>query len=115
MTAGVAALAVAGGGAAIAATTLGSPQEESRAVIEDAARELGVTPTELSDALEEALENRVDEAVADGRLTEEQGEALKEKLESQEIPLTAASGSVATAGSVITALAISTRPRRTSG
>jgi hypothetical protein len=87
MTAGVAALAVAGGGAAIAATTLGSRQEESKAVIEDAARQLGVTPSELSDALKEALENRVDEAVAAGRLTDEQGEELKEKLESEEVPL----------------------------
>jgi hypothetical protein len=87
ITAGAAVLAVAGGGAAIAATTLGSREEQSKAVIEDAARELGVPPSELSDALKQALENRVDDAMAAGRLTEEQGEELKERIESQEYPL----------------------------
>ena len=72
MTVGAAALAVAGGGAAIAATTADSPQEESKAVVEDAAKQLGVTPGKLSSALKKALENRVDAAVAAGRLTKEQ-------------------------------------------
>jgi AraC-like DNA-binding protein len=86
LTAGAAILAVAGGGAALASTTLGSREEQSRAVIEDTARNLGVTPVELSDALKDALGNRVDEAVDAGRLTEEQGEELKERIESQDYP-----------------------------
>ena len=82
-----AALGVAGGGAAIAATDTWSPREESRAIIDDAAAELGVEPSALSDALENALENRVDEAVEAGRLTEEEGAALKERIRSGDAPL----------------------------
>ena len=83
----VAALAVAGGGAAVAATHVWSPQGESQAVINDAAKQLGVEPSELSDALEQALRNRVDQAVEDGRLTEEQADALKERIDSGDAPL----------------------------
>ena len=83
----VAAFAVAGGGAAVAATQVWSPQEESQAVIDDAAEQLGVEPSELSGALKEALKNRVDAAVEAGRLTEEQGDALKERIDSGDTPL----------------------------
>ncbi len=81
-----AALAVAGGGAAVAATQ-GSPGQESKAVIDDAAKQLGVDSAELADALEQALANRVDEAVAEGRLTQEQGAVLKARIQSGEYPL----------------------------
>lgn len=84
--AAVAALAVAGGGAAIAATKAWSPKEESQAVIDDAAKQLGVTPSALSNALKKALENRVDEAVANGLLTKEQGAELKNRIESNDVP-----------------------------
>jgi polyhydroxyalkanoate synthesis regulator phasin len=83
----VAALAVAGGGAAVAATQLGSPREESQAILNDAARQLGIEPSKLSDALKQALKNRVDAAVEAGRLTKEQGEALKARIEADESPL----------------------------
>jgi polyhydroxyalkanoate synthesis regulator phasin len=79
-------LAVAGGGAAIAATQL-SPQQESQAVLNDAAKQLGVSPSELSSALKSALEKRIDAAVADGRLTKEQGDELKQRVESGDFPL----------------------------
>jgi hypothetical protein len=79
-------LVVAGGGVAVGATQF-SPESESKAVIEDAAKQLGVEPEELSDALKQALENRLDEAVDDGRLTEEQAERLKERLEDEDFPL----------------------------
>ena len=87
MTVGAAALAVAGGAAAIAATTADSPQEESKAVVEDAAKQLGVTPGKLSSALKKALENRVDAAVAAGRLTKEQGDAIKARIEAEDYPM----------------------------
>jgi hypothetical protein len=87
LVAGAAALAVAGGGAAIAASKSGSPQEESKAVVDDAAKQLGITPAKLSSALKQALENRVDAAVAAGRLTKEQGDALKKRIESEEFPM----------------------------
>jgi len=84
----VAGLAVAGGGAAaVAATQTGSPQEESKAVVEDAAKQLGVQPSELSNALKQALKNRIDAAVSAGRLTEEQGKELKERVDAEEFPL----------------------------
>jgi hypothetical protein len=87
MSVGVAALAVAGGGAAIAATGIGTPQEESKAVVADAAKQLGVTPGELSRALKKALENRVDAAVAAGKLTKEQGDAIKARIEAEDYPM----------------------------
>ena len=83
----VAGLAVAGGGAAYAATQLGSPQQENQAVLNDAAKQLGVQPSALSAALKKALENRVDEAVAAGRLTKAQGNELKQRIESGDVPL----------------------------
>jgi polyhydroxyalkanoate synthesis regulator phasin len=86
-TCAVAAIAVAGGGVAIGATQLGSPKEESAAVVADAAKQLGIEPRKLGDALETALEDRVDAAVAAGQLTKEQGEALKQRIGSGEYPL----------------------------
>jgi polyhydroxyalkanoate synthesis regulator phasin len=81
----VSAIAVAG--AAIGATKVFSPKQESQAVIEDAAGQLGVTPQRLTDALKQALKNRVDEAVKDGRLTKEQGTKLKESIDAGKMPL----------------------------
>ena len=87
VAAGVAALAVAGGGAAIAASGSGSPQAESKAVIDDAAKQLGVESSELSSALKSALKKRVDAAVAAGRVTKEQGDAMKARIDADEFPL----------------------------
>src|SRR5213592_4245644 len=84
----VAALAVGGTGAGIAATQLrSSPSEESKAVVSDAAKQLGVQPDQLSSALKKALENQVDAAVAAGRITKAQGDALKQRIESNDFPL----------------------------
>lgn len=84
---GTAALAATvGAGGAIAATQL-NPKQESKAVLNDAAEQLGVEPSELSEALKDALANRVDAAVEAGRLTEEQGAELKERIESGDVPL----------------------------
>ena len=76
-----------GAAGAIAASDLFSPGEESKAVIDDAASQLGVEPSELSDALKQALKNRVDEAVEAGRLTEEQAKELKERIDADDYPL----------------------------
>jgi polyhydroxyalkanoate synthesis regulator phasin len=87
VAAGAAALAVVLGAAgAVAASGVLSPKEESQAVLEDAAERLGVEPSELSDALKEALKGRVDAAVDAGRLTEDQGKALKERIDSGDTP-----------------------------
>jgi len=82
-----AALAVAGGGAALAATQFGTRGQESQAVVDDAAKQLGISSGKLTDALRKALENRVDAAVAAGRLTKEQGDAMKARIESGAMPL----------------------------
>jgi hypothetical protein len=84
---GIAVAAVAGGGAAVAATRFDSPSADSQAVINDAAKQLGVQPSALSDALKKAIENRIDAAVAAGQLTKDQGDALKQRIESNGFPL----------------------------
>ncbi len=88
------ALVLAGLGAAgaIAASNLLSPSDESKAIIDDAADQLGVEPDALSDALKHALKNRVDEAVDAGRLTEEQGDELKGRIDADEYPLLSGRG-----------------------
>jgi hypothetical protein len=83
----VAGVAVVGAGGAIAADKLRSPKEESQAVLNDAAQQLGVQPSELSAALKKALSNRVDEAVEDGRLTKAEGDAIKARINAGEFPL----------------------------
>lgn len=84
--AATAGLAIAGGGAALAAEKLSSPSDESQAVIDDAAQRLNVTPSALSDALKKALEDRVDAAVAAGRITKAEGDELKQRIESSNFP-----------------------------
>jgi hypothetical protein len=83
----VAALAVAGGGAAIAATQLTTPSQRSAAIVADAAQKLGVEPKALSDALKAAEKKQVDAAVAAGELTKEQGDALKARIEASDYPV----------------------------
>lgn len=82
----VAAAALVGGGAAIAADRL-TPKQESDAVVADAAKQLGVEASELDAALKKALSNRVDAAVAAGDITEAQGAEMKERIAEGEIPL----------------------------
>jgi AraC-like DNA-binding protein len=73
-------------GAAIGATKVLTPKQESQAVIDDAARQLGVQPGELSNALKQALKNRVDDAVKDGRLTKEEAARIKKRIDANEVP-----------------------------
>ena len=69
-----------------------SPSQESKAVVSDAAKQLGVQPSELSSALKKAIKDRVDAAVADKRMTKEQGDELKKRIDSDEFPLVAGPG-----------------------
>ncbi len=82
----VLAAALVGGGAAVAASQLGAG-EEQQAILDDAAKQLGVKPAELSDALKDAYKARIDAAIEAGELTKQQGDALKERIESGELPL----------------------------
>jgi AraC-like DNA-binding protein len=79
-------LAAAGGGVALGASD-NSPGEENQAVLNDAAEQLGISPTKLSDALKKALSDRVDAAVAAGRITKAEGDALKQRINSDDFPL----------------------------
>jgi hypothetical protein len=78
---------IAVGGVAIAASRTSSPSDESQAIINDAANRLGITPSKLSGALKQALLDRVDAAVAAGRITKAQGDALKQRINSSAFPL----------------------------
>ena len=89
---GVLALAAAGTGAAIGATGNGTPQEESKAVIDAAATDLGVSSASLTAALKKALIARVDAAVAAGNLTAAQANDLKARINSGEVPLVGLGG-----------------------
>jgi hypothetical protein len=84
---GVLAVAVVAAGSALAAAKLESPSARGQAIIRDAAGRLNVTPGALSSALEKALDDQVDVAVAAGRLTKEQGDALKGRIDSGQVPL----------------------------
>jgi hypothetical protein len=79
-------LAAAGGGVAIAASDA-SPSVENQAIIDDAAKQLGISPSKLSDALKQALGDRIDAAVAAGRITKAHGDVLKQRIESGDVPL----------------------------
>ena len=93
VAAGAAALlAIAGGGAAIAATNGSSPQQESKAIVRDAAAQLGVSSADLTAALKQALKNRVDAAVAAGRLTQAQGAKIKKRIDEGDVPLVGIGG-----------------------
>jgi uncharacterized protein YidB (DUF937 family) len=80
-------LGAASAGAAVAASQDSSPNSESKAVIDDAAKQLGIPSSKLSDALKKALSDRVDAAVAAGRVTKAEGDALKARIQSNDFPL----------------------------
>jgi polyhydroxyalkanoate synthesis regulator phasin len=76
---GVAALlAVAGAGAAVAATGGSDPGD---AILNDAAQRLDVSPEKLSDALKGAFADQVDQAVKDGKLTQQQADRIKQHIQ----------------------------------
>lgn len=83
----IAVVAVGVAGGAVAATRLGNPDEERRAVVNDAARRLGVTPQRLTDALKDAMKARVDAAVEAGRLSEAEGNRMKERIDDEDFPV----------------------------
>jgi hypothetical protein len=76
--AGIVVLAGAGG---TYAATHRSNGDERQAFLADAAKRLNVSPKELSDALTGAFSDRLDAAVADGRLTRKQADEIKQHLD----------------------------------
>jgi hypothetical protein len=84
---GLAVAAFAGAGAAIAASRP-TAKEEQKAVIDDAAKQLGVQPDKLQSALQQAIINRIEQAVKDGRLTRAQADQLEARIKAGDVPLT---------------------------
>jgi polyhydroxyalkanoate synthesis regulator phasin len=78
------ALAVAGGGVAYAAATNTDPRD---ALLSDAAQRLNVTPGELRSALEGAFGDQLDQAVKDGKLTQQQADQIKQQIARYGLPL----------------------------
>jgi hypothetical protein len=90
-----AAVAVAAGGAvggALAASGTFDPAAERQAFLNDAAGRLGVTSTKLDAALKAAAIDRVDAALAAGRITKDEAQAMKDAINSGKFPLTAGPG-----------------------
>src|SRR5207244_3715659 len=78
-------LLVGGGvGGAIAAGGSDNPSAERQAFLSDAANRLGVSSAQLEDALKQAALDRVDAAVAAGRITQALADRIKQRIESGE-------------------------------
>ncbi|HET6449572.1 MAG TPA: hypothetical protein VFG31_10730 [Conexibacter sp.] len=78
------ALAAAGGGVAYAAATSTNPGD---ALLRDAAQRLDVSPSELRSALEGAFGDQLDQAVKDGKLTQQQADQMKAQIARYGVPL----------------------------
>ena len=109
----VAALAVGGGSAAVAATHALSPAADSQALVNDAAKQLGVAPSALDSALRKAFANRIDAAVAAGQLTKQQGVEMKARIQSGALRSSSATVPAATVPGTLAA-GISMQPPPTS-
>lgn len=74
-------LALAAGTAgAVAATKSDEARDRENAVLNTAAKELDVTPQELRDALKAGQTAQLEQAVKDGRLTQEQADAITQRM-----------------------------------
>jgi hypothetical protein len=82
----VLALALIGGAGAAIAAAQDSPSSQPSSYLEGVAKHLGVSTDELKDAMKAAAIDEVDAALADGRLSEEEADALKDRIESGDVP-----------------------------
>ena len=83
----VALAAVGAAGGAIAASGTFDPAAEKQAYLNDVAGRLGVSSAKLEDALKGAAIDRVDAALAAGRITKDQADAMKAAINSGHVPL----------------------------
>ena len=70
-----------GGAAAAVAATQSSSNSPRQAYVTDVAHHLGVTPSALTAAMKAAMIDRINAALAAGRLTQAQAVALKQRVE----------------------------------
>ena len=82
----VAAIVAVSAGVAIAGSALRSDNEQ-QALLNDAAKRLDVTPAQLEAALRGAFDARIDAAVAAGKITKEQADAMKQRSKDGGLPL----------------------------
>jgi hypothetical protein len=72
-----------GGGAALAAAGSSDPASD---FLGDVAKRLGISQDKLEGAIEDARAARIDAAVAAGDITKAEGEALKQRIRSGDLP-----------------------------
>lgn len=70
----------AGAAGAVAATKSDEAKEREQTVLNTAAKELDVSPQALRDALKAGQTAQLDQAVKDGRLTQAQADAIKQRM-----------------------------------
>jgi len=87
VVAAVVGVAMLGGSAVAVAATQTSGQAESQAVINDAAARVGVTPAKLTDALQQALIDRVNAAVTAGTMTRAEADQVIAEIRTGQMPL----------------------------
>jgi hypothetical protein len=63
------------------------PSAERQAYLDDAAKRLGVDSSKLEDALKGAARDRVDAALAAGRITKDEAQAMKDAIDAGKLPL----------------------------
>jgi hypothetical protein len=85
LVAGTAALALAGGGGAAIAATQGSAPSPNT-FLDSVAKHLGISSDKLKDATRAAAIDQVDAALKAGKITKEQADQAKEKIESGKFP-----------------------------
>jgi hypothetical protein len=78
---GATGLILLGGTAGAVAATQSSGDSGRQAYVSDVAKHLGVSPSALTAAMKAAMDDRVDAAVAAGRLTQAQANALKQHIQ----------------------------------
>jgi polyhydroxyalkanoate synthesis regulator phasin len=74
---------VLGGGAALAATGSSNP---ASGFLGDVAKRLGISEDKLEDAIQDATIARIDAAIAAGDITKAEGDALKRRVRSGDVP-----------------------------
>jgi hypothetical protein len=88
----VALAAVGAAGGALAASGTFDPAAEKQAYLNDVAGRLGVTSAKLETALKGAAIDRVDAALAAGRITKDQADAMKAAINAGKLPVGAGFG-----------------------
>ena len=83
LTIGVFVAILAIGAGVAAAESIGNDQD---AFLNDVAKRLNVTPAELKAALKGASDDRIDAAVAAGKITKEQADAMKARTAKDGVP-----------------------------